>query len=105
MQPKSGAPKLEQKRSIEWYTRHLSIESNNKIVHPVHPLKVMISAIHRQVREKCGYSTLKDMPYGKATELQREGKGKQPNPLTSEEEDLLWSDVLEKKNPTSLKPN
>ena len=75
-------------------------------------LKVMITAIDQYVREKCGYSVLKDKDFevsrkvlnGKAIDLQRFGMGKRPrksDPLT-EEEEILWQTVLGKENPTSL---
>ena len=63
-------------------------------------LKVMIAAIDRYVREKRGFSILKDKEFevsrkvlnGKAIELQRSGMGKRPrksDPLTEEEEEIL----------------
>ena len=76
-------------------------------------LKVMIAAIDRYVREKCGYSILNDKDFevsrkvlnGKAIDLQRSGMGKRPkksDPLTEEEEEILWKTVLGKETPTSL---
>ena len=74
---------------------------------------MMIAAIDRYVREKCGYSVLKDKDFevsrkvlnGKATDLQWFGMGKRPrksDPLTEEEEVILWQTVLGKENPTSF---
>ena len=65
------------------------------------------------MREKCGYSVLKDKDFevsrkvlnGKATDLQRFAMGKRPrksDPLTEEEEVILWQTVLGKENPTSF---
>ena len=76
-------------------------------------LKVMIAAIDRYVKDKCGYSVLKDKDFelsrkvlnGKAIELQNSGMGKRPrkaDPLTEQEEELLWENVLGKENSTSL---
>lgn len=76
-------------------------------------LKVMIAALDRHVREKCGYSILKDKDFeqsrlvlnGKAIELQKQGKGKKPrraDALTEEEEQAPWSTVLGQENPKSL---
>ena len=59
------------------------------------------------------YSVLKDKDFelsrkvlnGKAIELQNSGMGKRPrkaDPLTEQEEELLWKNVLGKDNPTSL---
>ena len=74
---------------------------------------MMIAAIDQYVREKCGYSVLKDKDFevsrkvlnGKATDLQQFGMGKRPrksDPLTGEEEVILWQTVLGKENPTSF---
>jgi len=78
-------------------------------------LKVMIAAIDRYVRDKHGYSVLKDKDFeisrkvlnGKAIYLQWSGMGKRPkksDPLREEEEEILWKTVLEKEieTPTSL---
>ena len=70
-------------------------------------LKVMIAAIDRYVREKRGFSILKDKDFeasrkvlnGKAIDLQRSGMGKRPgklDALTEEEEEILWQTVLGK---------
>ncbi|XP_065918766.1 uncharacterized protein KIAA1958-like [Dysidea avara] len=75
-------------------------------------LKVMLASLNRHIKEKCGYSILSDDDFilsrkvlnGKA-KLQQRGKGKRPNkadPITSEEEDILWETVLGKMNPVSL---
>lgn len=64
-------------------------------------LKVMIAAIDRYVKEKRGFSVLKDKDFelsrkvlnGKAIDLQRSGMGKRPrksDPITEEEEEILW---------------
>jgi len=76
-------------------------------------LKVMIAALDRHVREKCGYSILKGKDFeqsrlvlnGRAIELQKRGKGKKPrkaHALTEEEEQVLWRMVLGQENPKSL---
>jgi len=68
-------------------------------------LKVMIAALDRHVREKCGSSILKGKDFeqsrlvlnGRAIELQKRGKGKKPrkaHALTEEEEQVLWRMVL-----------
>jgi len=68
-------------------------------------LKVMIAALDRHVREKCGYSILKGKDFeqsrlvlnGRAIELQKRGKGKklrEAHALTEEEEQVLWRMVL-----------
>lgn len=73
----------------------------------------MIAAIDRYVREKHGFSVLKDKDFelsrkvlnGKAIDLQISGMGKRPrksDPITEEEEEILWQTVLGKENPTSL---
>ena len=76
-------------------------------------LKVMAASLDRCVKDKCGYSILKDKEFevsrkvlnGKAINLQRKGKGKRPNRadiVSSNEEDILWQNVLGQDNPTSL---
>ena len=78
----------------------------------------MIAAIDRYVKEKCGYSVLKDKDFelsrkvlnGKAVDLQRNGMGRGLESqthlqCTAQEEELLWEQVLGKDNqisPTAL---
>ena len=76
-------------------------------------LKVMIASLNRHIKEQCNYSILdhKDFELSskvlnwKAIQLQQSGKVKRPrkaDPLTSDEEDVLWETVLGKMNTFSL---
>ena len=76
-------------------------------------LKCMLASLNRHIQENCGFRVLKDKEFalsrrilnGKAISLQQAGKGKRPNradPVTVQEEELLWNTVLGQDNPTSL---
>ena len=76
-------------------------------------LKVMLTSLNRHIQENCGFSVIKNKEFalslrvlnGKAISLQQAGKGKRPNradPITEQEEEVLWNTVLGQDNPTSL---
>ena len=107
----ADVPREELDRALQQFYAEL-VKIDGKEYEP-ESLKVMIAAIDRYVREKRGFSVLKDKDFevsrkvlnGKAIDLQRSGMGKRPrksDPLTDEEEEILWQTVLGKENPTSL---
>ena len=107
----ADVPKEELNRVLQQFYAEL-VKIDGKEYEP-ESLKVMIAVIDRYVREKRGFSILKDKEFevsrkvlnGKATDLQRSGMGKRPrksDPLTEEEEEILWRTVLGKENSTSL---
>ena len=107
----ADVPKEELDRVLQQFYAEL-VKIDGKEYEP-ESLKVMIAVIDRYVREKRGFSILKDKEFevsrkvlnGKATDLQRSGMGKRPrksDPLTEEEEEILWRTVLGKENSTSL---
>ena len=88
------------------------VKENGKEYEP-ECLKVMIASLNRYIKEQCSYSILNDKDFelsrkvlnGKAIRLQQSGKGKRPkkaDPLTYNEEDVLWETVLGKMNPINL---
>ena len=90
----------------QFYAELMKIHVDGKEYEPEY-LKVMIAAIDQYVREKHGFSILKDKDFevsrkvlnGKAIDLQRSGMGKRPrkSDLLTEEEEILWKQFLARK--------